>query len=281
MKARCSERRKGSHGQGSGETANEWEWLWTGQRRLEGQRGGTDTGGAAHQGEGQRSTLHYQKVPRTATPNGAGESSLGNIADVYFVSLLVLTFLLHSLVGGVESFRVCAPRSGQESHQWAGVPSARVRQSKRVLYLYFPSLSFIHLLSLWTEHSAREDSLSVRLLQQSDACFGSHQLSSWRGSLSVAVTWEEFWVRRGQGSLRVQRAAGGQKTEVRGEGKEVGFVGITSSHAEAVAFTHQYVLLIIYGDGKYCCKLMLRSSNLGSGNSELGLTSDLKKQCFS
>lgn len=37
-----------------------------------------------------------------------------------------------------------SPGSCQESEQRAGVTTERVRHSKRVLYLYFLSLSFIH-----------------------------------------------------------------------------------------------------------------------------------------
>lgn len=67
---------------------------------------------------------------------------------VSFVTQLVLLFFfpLSWLVGGAESIRECSPLPSQESHQRTGVATERVRQSKRVLHLYFLSFSFIHLL---------------------------------------------------------------------------------------------------------------------------------------
>lgn len=69
-------------------------------------------------------------------------------------------FLLFSrLVWGAEGLRVCSPCSCQESHQWTGVATERVRQSNHVLYLFF--LSSIYSLTMWTKHYQPESVLSI------------------------------------------------------------------------------------------------------------------------
>ena len=60
----------------------------------------------------------------------------------YFLTFPLLSSLL---VGRAEGIRARPTHSSQESHQWTRAATERVRQSKRVLYLYFLYLSSIHL----------------------------------------------------------------------------------------------------------------------------------------
>lgn len=189
LKAGSGERRERGNSQGSGATADQRKQFHVCTRGLEGQRCGEDAGGAACQGEGQKPTLGKQEMPGAATLSGAGGPLLlcsGSLIRFFFsysFNFFFFFFLLSWLVGGAEVIRVRSPHSCQESHQRTGATTERVRQSKRVLYLY-SLYSFNHSLTMWTKHLKSEivfTHLAHPLfvcLQQGDARFRSHQLSS-------------------------------------------------------------------------------------------------------
>lgn len=162
-----------------------------------------------------------------------------------FVTQLVLIFSpLSSLVGGAESIGECSPLPSQEPHQRTGAATERVRQSKRVLHLYFLSFSFIHLQLRATKSDSYLPTLCTLSLcvQQSDSTVRSHQLSCGRGNLSLSVPREAVGVRDAQSSLRIQRTDGGQKAKVRGKRKKSRLVGTTSPDTTTVTLSHRYCL---------------------------------------
>lgn len=224
-----------------------WERLWGRWRSSLSRRGPKVN---AQRARGARSS---DSCWSRCTSSASQSSQLKDTHAVSFVTQLVLTFSpLSWLVGGAESIRMCSTRSCQESHQWTGAATERVRQSKRVLYLYFLSLSFIHLqcrVNIWNLNLIHLLSAHTLFVcpQQSDPGVSSHQLSSWRGNLSLALPREAVRVWDAQGSLRIQRKDGGQRAKVRGKRKKSRLFWTTCPHTQAVTFSHWYWLC------SWCC----------------------------
>lgn len=176
-------------------------------------------------------------------------SSHGNVLVKMCMNPVFCCFSTVSLLslpaGGAEGIRVRSPCSCQESHQRAGVTTERVRHSKRVLYLFFLSL-FIHSLTIWIikDQTMCLDRLFSLCQQQSDSSVRSRQLSRRQGNLSLSLPREEAGIRRGPGSLGIQRAHAGQSAKVRRKRKKSRFFRTSCSHTQAVALSHRYCLCL-------------------------------------